>query len=118
MDKKKVKKTPSPAAAQEFSGRIEGITAGAQFRFDVAAKKSGCRSYSIAAGDAAMAALVTASYLAGTKVFVTGVGNGEAIHVASEIRIGAKPKPHKVKAYPKKLKAPAEPVPAASSAPA
>jgi ribosomal protein L6P/L9E len=106
MDEKKAKKTPDVTADQEFAGRIESVTAGAQFRFEVAGKKSGRRSYSVAPGATAMAALVTAAHLAGKKVFVTGADNGEAGYVAGEIRIGAKPKPAKVKAYPKKLKAP------------
>jgi hypothetical protein len=105
MDEQKTKKRPDAATPKEFTGRIEGITANSQFRFDLAGKKSGRTTFSIPSGDTAMAGLVTACYLAGKKISVTGLANGGAIFVASEVRLGAKPKAKKAKAYPKKLKA-------------
>ncbi len=104
MDKQQANKSREPEVLKEFTGRIEGITASAQFRFDVAGKKSSRKSFSVPPGDTAMATLVTASYLAGKKISVTSIANGDATHIASKIRLGAKPKSEKTAAYPKKLK--------------
>jgi hypothetical protein len=104
MSEQMAKKSRDAAMPREFTGRIEGITANSQFSFDVSGKKSGRKTFSIASGDAVMAALVTASYLAGKKVSITSTANGEAVQLASQIRLGAKPKADKVKAYPRKLK--------------
>jgi hypothetical protein len=109
MNEKKAKKSRAAKPQDmEFTGYVESITASSQFQFEITSKKIGRRSYSVAAGDAAVAALVTASYLAGKKISVTGAPNGGSIPVAREVRLGAKAKSRKIKAYPRKLTIPAE----------
>jgi hypothetical protein len=108
MTEKASKANSSATRPAEFAGRIESITAGAEFRFAVTAKKGGTRTFAIEgaapAHFAAMTSLVTSTFLAGKKIHVTGVLNGDAVTVASEVRIGAKPKAPRVKSFPKKLK--------------
>jgi hypothetical protein len=122
---KKQSKKPKSTSDGAFSGYVESIMAGSGFRFEVAGKKSGWRTFSIHAADpmhfSAMTALVTSSYLAGKKVNVMGAPNGGDAYVASEIRIGAKSRAIKSKPLkPKAAKAaetshvpPALPTPAA-----
>jgi hypothetical protein len=92
MNDRKPAKKKETLAKPEFTGHINSITcakAGAEFRFDVVGKKDASRSYVLEAGNGAMAALVTAAYMAAKKVTVMDLG-------ATEIRVGAKPKVPKV----------------------
>jgi hypothetical protein len=112
MTEKTSKAKGRASGPAEFAGRIESITAGAEFRFAVAAKKAGVKMFAIAGAEpaqfAAMTALVTSSYLAGKKIHVTGMANGNSVTIASEVRIGAKPKAARGgKAFPKNSKPPA-----------
>ena len=97
MSNKKPDKKNTALAGPEFSGYINSVTcakSGAEFRFDVVGKKRVNRAYVLDVGNGAMAALVTAAYMAGKKVTVMDAA-------ASEICVGAKPKvakPPKVKA--------------------
>jgi hypothetical protein len=120
VEKKRQDKNNRAANDAEFSGRIESVIAGGDFRFAVTAKKGGRRMFSVNAADAAhfsaMTALVTSSYLAGKKVNVSGTVNGGVVYTANEIRIGAKPKPVKVKAVKPKKPVAEAPPPAVGSA--
>ena len=92
MSNKKPDKKTEAVAGPEFTGHINSITcakSGAEFRFDVVSKKDASRSYVLEAGNGAMAALVTAAYMAAKKVTVMDAA-------ATEIRVGAKPKVPKV----------------------
>jgi hypothetical protein len=88
MDDMKPAKKKETLVRPEFTGHINSISctkAGAEFRFDVVSKKGASRSYRLEAGNGAIAALVTAAYMAGKKVTVMDAA-------ATEIRVGAKPK--------------------------
>jgi hypothetical protein len=113
-DKKPAKKTVA-VDKPEFSGRVNGMSvaaSGASVQFEVANKKNESRSYKLdsanAGGLALMASMLTAAYVGGKKVTVTGAANGEGMAIASEIRFGVKPKAPKVKAPkpPKRVKGP------------
>jgi hypothetical protein len=97
MSDKKTDKKKEAVASPEFTGHVNSIAcakAGAEFRFDVVGKKDVSCSYVLEAGNGAIAALVTAAYMAGKKVTVMDLG-------ASEVRVGAKPKVAKVPKAPK-----------------
>jgi hypothetical protein len=104
MDDQK-KQKPDAKAAKEFTGRIDRITAGSQFSFDMKTKKSGQKSFFIPLDNAGMAALVIASYVSGKKISIKSKSDGGAGDIASEIRLGAKSEDAKSDIYPKKLKA-------------
>ena len=107
MNDKKTDKKKEAVAGPEFTGHINSITSaksGAEFRFDVVGKKDASRSFVLENGNGAIAALVTAAYMAGKKVTVMDAG-------ASEVRVGAKPKVAKVPKVkaekpPKRIKGP------------
>ena len=104
MSNKKPDKKNEAVAGPEFTGHINSIAcakSGAEFRFDVVGKKDANRSFVLDAGNGAIAALVTAAYIAGKKVTVMDAG-------ASEVRVGAKPKVAKVPKAPKVPKVKAE----------
>jgi hypothetical protein len=107
MGDKKPPKKPTKDSSGEFSGRVESITAGAEFRFEVAGKKLGRRVYAVPQGQA-----VASAYVAGKKIFVTGAPNGGGAHGVSEIRMGAKPVQIKAAKPAKPPKAPEPPAPA------
>jgi hypothetical protein len=113
-DKKPAKKSNEPKKP-DFSGRLNSICAsksGAQFQFEVVNKKDECRSYQLDSGNSSgfsvMASFVTAAYVAGKKVTVIGTQNGGGVSIATEVRLGAKPKASKEKAQTpaKRIKGP------------
>ena len=103
MEDKKPAKKANSANKLEFSGRLDSINisgGGSRFQFELA-NKSGSSSYLLdtanQSGFATLAAFVTSAYMAGKKIHVKGIPNGDGLPFASEIRIGAKPKAPKVK---------------------
>ena len=98
-DKKPIKKAFS-ASNLDFTGRVNSISFGSQFQFDLA-NKSGGSSYLLDSTNqtsfTALAAFITSAYMAGKKIHVKGAVNGEGLPFASDVRIGAKPKAPKVK---------------------
>lgn len=97
MSDKKTEKKKEAVTSPEFTGHINSITSaksGAEFRFDVVGKKDVARSFVLEGSNGAIAALVTAAYMAGKKVTVMDAG-------ASEVRVGAKPKVAKAPKAPK-----------------
>ncbi|MGB9141807.1 MAG: hypothetical protein WCB71_06370 [Aestuariivirga sp.] len=96
-------KKKGSASQPEFSGRLESISisnGGTHFQFDVANKTSD-QTYLLDTanqpGFAALAALLSAAYMAGKKVHVKSKPNGDGLPLASEIRVGSKPRLPKVK---------------------
>ncbi len=103
MEGKKPAKKANSASQLEFSGRLDSINisgGGSHFQFELV-NKTGSSSYLLDTanqpGFAALAAFVTAAYMAGKKIHVKGTANGEGLPFASDIRIGSKPKVPKVK---------------------
>ena len=98
-DKKPIKKAFS-ASNLDFTGRVNSISFGSQFHFDLA-NKSGGSSYLLDSANQSsfttLAAFITSAYMAGKKIHVKGAANGEGLPFASDVRIGAKPKAPKVK---------------------
>lgn len=103
MEDIKPAKKKGSANQLEFSGRLESISisnGGAHFQFEVANKTShqACLLDTASQpGFAALATLVTAAYMAGKKVHVKSKPNGDGLLIASEIRVGSKPRLPKVK---------------------
>jgi hypothetical protein len=111
MDDKKPAKKVNSANKPEFSGRLDSINvsaAGSHFQFEIVGK-NGSKSYLLDSANpsafATLAAFVTSAYMAGKKIHVQGMANGEGLPFASSIRIGAKPKATKAKPV-KRIKGP------------
>jgi len=103
MENKKSAKKPRSTNQLEISGRLKGINingSASHFQFALV-NKSGSSSYLLdpanQSGFATLAAFVTSAYMAGKKIHVKATRNGDGLPIASEIRIGAKPKAPKVK---------------------
>ena len=111
MDDKKPAKKAKSTNKLDFSGRLNSINAsgaGNHFQFEVAGK-NGSKSYLLDTANpsafATLAAFVTSAYMAGKKIHVQGMANGEGLPFANNIRIGAKPKVPKAKPV-KRVKGP------------
>ena len=114
MEDKKPAKKANSVNKLEFSGRLDSIYisgGGSHFQFDLV-NKNGSSSYLLDSVNQSsfttMAAVITSAYMAGKKIHVKGVANGDGLPFASDVRIGAKPKvPKEKKAKPaKRVKGP------------